>query len=117
MVVTDPKGTSGMDLALCNYSSTEESVGEVDLDDILPPGSFLVLKNPWFMLTPGGFMLRCDNPAEVELVSRKRVEAKFPGNFHGFGDIYHKFHDLEQYFLAKLPLKKLHVYRLLKFLF
>lgn len=80
--VEDPVGKEAVQLCLNNVFSDNAVVGQTDFEDVLPMGSFLLIRNPLFKFQPGengGFKLCCDNPADFEVLSEKFVRKAFPG--------------------------------------
>ncbi|OXA61355.1 uncharacterized protein LOC110856199 [Folsomia candida] len=78
--VEDLEGEKAMRLALFNYSM-EAKMGITNFETVLPLGTVMIVKNPVFKKpTPesGSFGLIVDNPADVELLSPKRMEELFP---------------------------------------
>ncbi|OXA64464.1 uncharacterized protein LOC110843117 [Folsomia candida] len=78
--VEDVEGKKAMRLSLFNYS-VEAKMGKSDFEAVLPLGTMLIVKNPVFKkptsLTPI-FGLIVENPADVELLSPKKMEKLFP---------------------------------------
>ncbi|OXA61477.1 Mitochondrial import receptor subunit TOM70 [Folsomia candida] len=79
--VEDVKGEKAMRLGLFNYSLNAH-MGKSDFETVLPLGTVLIVKNPVFkkptILLPI-FGLIVENPADVEILSPKKMEALFPG--------------------------------------
>ncbi|OXA61356.1 uncharacterized protein LOC110843626 [Folsomia candida] len=78
--VEDVKGEKAMRLAFFNYS-VDARMGKSDFETVLPLGMMLIVKNPVFkkpIPESPNFGLIVDNPADVELLSPKRMEALFP---------------------------------------
>ncbi|XP_035702435.1 uncharacterized protein LOC118433986 [Folsomia candida] len=79
--VEDLEGEKVMRLALNNYSIDAKMV-KSDFEAVLPLGTVLIVKNPVFKKPfpqMPSFGLVVDNPADVELLSPKRMEALFSG--------------------------------------
>jgi tetratricopeptide (TPR) repeat protein len=75
--VEDPAGMKAILLGLYNFSTCDAATAK--FDNIMPCGTILVIKNPWFKPTAsGGLMVRCDNPSDVEVLSPKRMTRLFP---------------------------------------
>lgn len=78
--VEDREGKGAVRLSLYNFSPENVKVGVTDFEEVLPTGAYLAVKNPWFKSTAsGGLSVRCDSPAEVEILSEKWVVENFPG--------------------------------------
>jgi hypothetical protein len=79
-VAEDPKGNKAVELGLYNIFSANAELGVTDFEDVLPIGMFIAIKNP-FLKTSGNnceLIVRCDNPAEIEFISEKKMREKFP---------------------------------------
>jgi tetratricopeptide (TPR) repeat protein len=75
--VEDPTGKEAIRISLYNFSTCEAATA--NYDNIMPCGTILAIKNPWFKPTAGGgLMVRCDNPSDVEVLSPKRMSRLFP---------------------------------------
>jgi tetratricopeptide (TPR) repeat protein len=77
-LVEDPTGKKAVSLALYNFSNSDPS--KTDFNDVLPPGTIIALKNPWFKPSASGkVVLRCDNPSHIEILCPKQVQRMIPG--------------------------------------
>ncbi|OXA45002.1 uncharacterized protein LOC110857146 [Folsomia candida] len=79
--VEDPEGKRAMRLGLFNYS-VNAKMGKSDFEAVLPLGTMLIVKNPVFKKPcdgPASYGLIVDNPADVEILSPRRIESLFPG--------------------------------------
>lgn len=62
-VVDDPEGEHCVRLSLYNFI---ENISYNSLNNTLPVGTVLAIKNPWFKTTADhGLTVRCDNPVDV----------------------------------------------------
>ncbi|OXA64713.1 Protein STIP1 [Folsomia candida] len=79
--VEDVEGKKAMRLALFNYS-VDARMGKSDFEAVLPLGTMLIVKNPVFKRPSDElfvFGLIVENPADVEILSPKRMKLLFPG--------------------------------------
>lgn len=81
--VEDVEGEMAVRLALFNYSM-EAKMGKHDFEGVLPLGTVLIVKNPVFkkaLLATLVYGVIAENPADVEILSPKRMAALFPGKY------------------------------------
>ncbi|OXA44970.1 uncharacterized protein LOC110857289 [Folsomia candida] len=79
--VEDPEGKRAMRLGLFNYS-LDAKMGKSDFEAVLPLGTMLIVKNPVFKKSFDSSPIHgliADNPADVEILSPKRMKVLFPG--------------------------------------
>lgn len=88
-LIEDAKGENAVSLALFNlFPEAPCTSSFLDLEDVLPTGSYLALKNPWLSSTDAtvsssgasvsGLCVRMDNPADVDFLSEKWIKGRFP---------------------------------------
>ncbi|OXA44798.1 uncharacterized protein LOC110857668 [Folsomia candida] len=78
--VEDPEGKLAMRLAMFNYS-VDAFMKKSDFEAVLPLGTMLIVKNPVFQKPYDKFAvlgLIVENPADVEILSPKRMRLLFP---------------------------------------
>jgi len=76
-VIEDPEGLKAVRLAL--FSFTSLSSQKLKLENVLPVGTILAVKNPHFKHTSSGeLILRNKNPSDIELISLKKCSLEFP---------------------------------------
>lgn len=74
-VVDDPSGIKGVRIALYNFTNAT-----TNLERVLPVGSILAIKNPWFKNTmDGGLTVRSDSPTDVVMLDEEQMSQIFPG--------------------------------------
>ncbi|OXA54191.1 uncharacterized protein LOC110850500 [Folsomia candida] len=79
--VEDVTGKKAVRLALFNYSM-DAKMGKSDFEAVLPLGTMMIVRNPVFKkchVDSVNFGVIAQNPADVELLSPKRMAALFPG--------------------------------------
>jgi tetratricopeptide (TPR) repeat protein len=95
-IVEDPEGITAIRLALFYFTEVSKFSTISNVENSLPVGTILVIKNPMFKHTSlGELVLRCKNPAEIELLSPKRVSKLFPGlQWQANSSKEHSSHDI-----------------------
>lgn len=79
-VVDDPDGELCVRLSLYNF--IKDTSSRSLLENHLPVGSILAIKNPWFKTTADhGLSVRCDNPADVVKINSYR-DSSSKNNIH-----------------------------------
>ncbi|KAJ6643846.1 Methyltransferase [Pseudolycoriella hygida] len=90
-VADDPNGNLAVRIALYNFVRNPKHQFPKDVYQYLPVGSIIAIMNPWFKTTmDGGLSVRCDNPAEVKILSQSMVKEIF-GNLTWKGQIPAKY--------------------------
>lgn len=75
LIVEDPEGEKALRLALYNYS---ELTGD-NLNLLFPVGLIMAVKSPFLKVgMDGGLLLRCDNPANLIIISESNFTTMFP---------------------------------------
>lgn len=82
-LIEDAEGKETIGLTLFNlFPEAPCNDSFLDLEDVLPTGSYLAIKNPCFTSTlAGAESIILDNPADVDFLSEKWVKGQFPSKF------------------------------------